>query len=893
MSVPSRRIGINPAPVGFDSPARILANAFRMTDGWGPAALDANGAPLGDCTASWLRPSNNTVGAGTYALRFTGQAAAITCNVPGSVVFGKSYDSATNRTTASVIVPGYGGDHVLTFTGTRRLPTDTTATGFTDPFLMWPIAAGSSTPHPFTEEFHRVALAAYDFDVIRVLDIQGTNNYGFTTATWDNRRKPSLLQQGSKAGPLGGMSWELLIRFCNALGAGMRALIPPAADANYALNLARLCKYGSAADGTPYTSTQSSPVNPPLNPGLRVDVAYSNEVWNSNLGSGAGPGTNGYSVLTNASFDLAASGDTSLTFTVHSDGSGTAAGRSYTAGGMDFANDFPADFARAQAIWRPRMYGLKLYGISMAFRSVFGLGQMGTAYQIVADAQDGGPADLIEPAFDWIRFNHPGESIPDVVGSVGAGFYSKPACEFFGDDDGDAVDYHGDPITLAQAARVRRDRIADPLAFGRPRTADDRGDTFPAPNAALALKYGLAEVECYEGLLSYLDSARSPFSIAVSLSDDFARPTRESIDEQFRVYAAAGLRATLIVYADCAANWSLWYEMDRYRTPRWLAVQAARADWQANPAAGTSTEPLLALPTVTDFAIAIPPGPYPPGVPVKFGIKAIGPSGGPPPISLYYCQAEAGDMQPTGVWTPPPAANADRSVLFTVTQNLYLPVTTKQFEVTLPGVPGSPPPVGDPGFERSPIAPSPGANRGTLQAPWTPAGSGTVSVVGVGDGFFGGGLDFTPAGQQCLVLGNPASTTQVIPGWDGGTYQISLMLAQVVAVSGGGNQSIRLLVDGAEVGRWKPAADRAWHPVTSSTFAATAGTHSVRLEGDGGPLDNAMVDSVALIKVSGDDDGGDPGDGGDDGDDGGGGTTPPVQAPAGIRLLLERLGVIR
>ena len=46
-------------------------------------------------------------------------------------------------------------------------------------------------------------------------------------------------------------------------------------------NVANLIKYGSDANGNPYTSTQANPVYAPLNPGLKVHIEYGNELWNS------------------------------------------------------------------------------------------------------------------------------------------------------------------------------------------------------------------------------------------------------------------------------------------------------------------------------------------------------------------------------------------------------------------------------------------------------------------------------------------------------------------------------------------------------------------------------------------------------------------------------------
>ncbi len=50
---------------------------------------------------------------------------------------------------------------------------------------------------------------------------------------------------------------------------------------NFVTNLANLLLYGSDVTGTPYTSTQASPVNPPVQSNSKIYVEYSNETWNT------------------------------------------------------------------------------------------------------------------------------------------------------------------------------------------------------------------------------------------------------------------------------------------------------------------------------------------------------------------------------------------------------------------------------------------------------------------------------------------------------------------------------------------------------------------------------------------------------------------------------------
>lgn len=93
------------------------------------------------------------------------------------------------------------------------------------------------------------------------------------------RRAARVLPHGcadSGSGP----AWEDLVLLANRSRVAPWFTIPYFATDLYVTKLARLIKYGSDANGEPYTSAQANPVNEPLHPSLPFIVEWSNEIWN-------------------------------------------------------------------------------------------------------------------------------------------------------------------------------------------------------------------------------------------------------------------------------------------------------------------------------------------------------------------------------------------------------------------------------------------------------------------------------------------------------------------------------------------------------------------------------------------------------------------------------------
>lgn len=154
--------------------------------------------------------------------------------------------------------------------------------------------------------------------------------------------------------------------------------------------------------------------------------------------------------------------------------------------------------------------------------------------------------------------------------------------------------------------------------------------------------------------------------------------------------------------------------------------------------------------------------------------------------------------------------------------------------------------IGDPGFELTATMASGGTNRATLD-PSSPWSGGSNIVIGPGDPYYGGSTPATPYGQNCLVLSSNFAISQTLASLAAGTYTFSVASTQVMAISGGGNQGIKLVLDGATLATFSVPSDRAWHTYTASPVTLAAGNHVLSIVGTGGGNDNALIDNVQAI----------------------------------------------
>ena len=138
----------------------------------------------------------------------------------------------------------------------------------------------------------RIADANWSF--IRFMDWGRTNSS--PQQDWADRRLPNhIFQAGVISGrsplePLTtlpiddrretGVAYEHMIALCNATNKNLWINVPHLATADYMTKLAQLIRFGSNGVN-PFTTPTVSPAFPPLNPGLKVYVEYSNEIWSN------------------------------------------------------------------------------------------------------------------------------------------------------------------------------------------------------------------------------------------------------------------------------------------------------------------------------------------------------------------------------------------------------------------------------------------------------------------------------------------------------------------------------------------------------------------------------------------------------------------------------------
>jgi hypothetical protein len=164
------------------------------------------------------------------------------------------------------------------------------STALTDIKLWLPDPASPQTASLENQLFHPAFLARVNeapWGLVRFMDWNSTN--ASPVEAWTDRRRPShafkvgiLNPQPPAQGFPGdrdtGVAYEHMVALANATGKDLWINVPHLASDDFVTKLAQLLRYGS--DGSnPYTSPQANPVFPPLQPGLRVYLEYSNEIW--------------------------------------------------------------------------------------------------------------------------------------------------------------------------------------------------------------------------------------------------------------------------------------------------------------------------------------------------------------------------------------------------------------------------------------------------------------------------------------------------------------------------------------------------------------------------------------------------------------------------------------
>ncbi len=233
------------------------------------ATVDAQGNPTEDFGV-YINEAN--VEWGTYAVSgYASQQPTIGTPLTNATIGPVTYNASTHLFATTVTVAQQNnGNFLLEFRNTGG--------GVTGLKVMRPTSPGTTTSLDpgtlFTPQYEQ--LVSQDFTTLRYMDLMSTN--GDQVQSWSQRALPSETRDVS-VGVDQGVPLEFLVELANETGKDIWINIPEQADNTYVTNLADLLKYGS--DGVnPYTSQQVHPVYPGLNPGVRVYIEYSNEVWN-------------------------------------------------------------------------------------------------------------------------------------------------------------------------------------------------------------------------------------------------------------------------------------------------------------------------------------------------------------------------------------------------------------------------------------------------------------------------------------------------------------------------------------------------------------------------------------------------------------------------------------
>ncbi len=364
-------------------------NSWSGINGGAAPAMDANGWPEGDGRFYFVT-GMDPMTEGTVTLSFNGQA---TLSVGGNVVNGSltyTYNASTNTTTGTFTTENRGYNSAwLDVTNSTRTGVAGGPGGITNLKLMRPTSPGATTSYASDTTFTPQILAAVsNFTAIRFQLVANQQQ------NWSDRTSPNYFNQngGVVTSPntnpsLGvvavggesnnGPSWEMKIMLANETGRDLMLSLPPLANDQYITNLANLLKYGSDANGNPYTAPTANPVHPGLNSNLHVYFEIGNELWNFSYPYGIDFGN--INALT-AQHVQANDADFQI---INYDNLSTATNSSgqYVSMGT----------------WRYRMIVLRMIQISNIFRSVYGNAAM---------PDSGNPDAVIRPLYEWQYANN-------------------------------------------------------------------------------------------------------------------------------------------------------------------------------------------------------------------------------------------------------------------------------------------------------------------------------------------------------------------------------------------------------------------------------------------------------------------------------------------------------
>jgi hypothetical protein len=426
-------VGVNLSGVSDWSTDRFFADAMKSArrpsdvgSHLGQPPIDSRGWPASDASiVVWHGIANMH---GTYRLSFVGQA-DLNAYWGATTIANKSYNPATNTTTADLIYhPTDGSGLLLTFRNSRRTPGSPTNTGVTDIRLMRPVAPGSSTNYPTSTTFTQpIKDLVGRFSVVRLMDNTGSNG-SVVNGGWSGRRPVDYASQAA-VGPAKGMAWEYAIQFWNETDKDAWVNVPFTADDQYVTQLATLLKNT-------------------LEPGRKLYVEYSNELWNT---WGPFPGM--------ANRDAA-----------------VAEVRANPSSPLNHDGIYPSRDPEGWELAKRRM-ALRAVQMSEIFRQVFGSAEMMTRVRPVFMTQLGYTSGWLASGLDFIEdyFNNPARGNPRPASyylyGAGGSAYQEPDWSYGAGITLDQI-FNSMPHQFAPALKEDLDWVA---AFGLKRIAYEGG----------------------------------------------------------------------------------------------------------------------------------------------------------------------------------------------------------------------------------------------------------------------------------------------------------------------------------------------------------------------------------------------------------------------------------
>ena len=577
---PGIAIGINPYGFSFDNPDQACADAIRGNANFG-SAIDAKGWPTGDFNFGLCGGENNSPGIGStgvYTLWIDAYSASVA--IDGQLVGSVgpvTRDTVSGLLTCKITITQDCRGNALV-TGTRRLATDTTATGVRSIQAMLPIAPGSTTSHDRTEFTGRSFRAMVSpsgrpgFAFIRGLDLTLTNNFSYgdylhpeqrtqyflanpvTSAQLTNPNFPCLCRATVGADAWGGhmgIAVEHITRLANDCNTDLWYSFPDVCDASYITSALKRIFFGSRtmADGyavEPFDSLQSSYAGAGVFPPLagKVYLVWSNEI------------------LFNYGFPQATDNNQNALAEVAAGGSDLLWGDGSAGSGSD---------PTTAVLRRPMRKLIEIVDIAVG---LVGQVNFGRKFRPVFDGQQG-QASLMDNSFAYANRIAAQRGVPvsSLIWGAGGAWYIDPVQDTL-DNSGPNFE---NLFTRGWAPNTS--------------TAADRAvlDKYTSPGAAPVI-------------LTHYEGNTDTASVGARSDPRISTVTRANIEDCL----AAGAKV-LDVYATWVRPWNTMANVHDTASRTYLATLDAIQAHNAGPAGPVALLPIGSTPTVTLQSIAVTP----------------------------------------------------------------------------------------------------------------------------------------------------------------------------------------------------------------------------------------------------------------------------------------------